>query len=107
MQRASTVVFDSVAELEEAAKRGTKLVIDGRRGTTTHFALQEAITELEGGAGTGVLYPCGAAAISSALLAFVKAGDHILMVDNAYEPTRDFCDKILAGFGVETTYYPP
>ena len=107
VQRASTVVFDSVAELKEAAKkRGDKTLFYGRRGTTTHFALQEAITELEGGEGCA-LYPCGAAAISSALLAFVKAGDHILMVDNAYEPTRDFCDKILAGFGVETTYYPP
>ncbi|MFY8325874.1 cystathionine beta-lyase [Pseudoalteromonas sp. ZZD1] len=106
VQRASTVVFDSVDELKNAAKkRGDKTLFYGRRGTTTHFALQEAITELEGGEGCA-LYPCGAAAISSALLAFVKAGDHILMVDTAYEPTRDFCDKILAGFGVETTYYP-
>ena len=107
VQRASTVVFDSVSELKGAAKkRGDKTLFYGRRGTTTHFALQEAITELEGGEGCA-LYPCGAAAISSALLAFVKAGDHILMVDTVYEPTRDFCDKILAGFGVETTYYPP
>ena len=107
VQRASTVVFDSVAELKEAAKkRGDKTLFYGRRGTTTHFALQEAIAELEGGEGCA-LYPSGAAAISNALLSFVKTGDHILMVDTAYEPTRDFCDKILAGLGIETTYYPP
>ncbi|WP_065979345.1 cystathionine beta-lyase [Pseudoalteromonas lipolytica] len=107
VQRASTVVFGSVAELKEAAKkRGDKTLFYGRRGTTTHFALQEAIAELEGGEGCA-LYPSGAAAISNALLSFVKTGDHILMVDTAYEPTRDFCDKILAGLGIETTYYPP
>ncbi len=107
VQRASTMVFDSVAELKEAAKkRGDKTLFYGRRGTTTHFALQEAIAELEGGEGCA-LYPSGAAAISNALLSFVKTGDHILMVDTAYEPTRDFCDKILAGLGIETTYYPP
>ena len=107
VQRASTVVFDSVADLKAAAKkRGDKTLFYGRRGTTTHFALQEAIAELEGGEGCA-LYPSGAAAISNALLSFVKTGDHILMVDTAYEPTRDFCDKILAGLGIETTYYPP
>lgn len=107
VQRASTIVFDSVAELKEAGKtRGDKTLFYGRRGTTTHFALQEAITELEGGEGCA-LYPCGAAAISSALLCFLKAGDHLLMVDNVYEPTREFCNKILAGLGIETTYYPP
>ncbi|WP_278370067.1 PLP-dependent transferase, partial [Pseudoalteromonas lipolytica] len=67
VQRASTVVFDSVAELKEAAKkRGDKTLFYGRRGTTTHFALQEAIAELEGGEGCA-LYPSGAAAISNAL----------------------------------------
>ncbi|MEL7308172.1 MAG: cystathionine beta-lyase, partial [Pseudomonadota bacterium] len=107
VQRASTVVFDSVADLKEAAKkRGDKTLFYGRRGTMTHFALQEAIAELEGGEGCA-LYPSGAASISNALLSFVKTGDHILMVDTAYEPTRDFCDKILAGLGIETTYYPP
>lgn len=107
LQRASTVVFESMDEFKEAGKnRGNRALYYGRRGTNTHFALQEALCELEGGAGAA-LYPCGAAAISSALLCFLKTGDHLLMMDNAYEPTRDFCDKVLAGLGIETTYYNP
>ena len=107
VQRASTVVFDSVADMQHAVKnRANETLFYGRRGTTTHFAFQDAITQLENGAGCA-LYPCGAAAITQAILSFVKTGDHILMVDNAYEPTRDFCDKILTNMGVETTYYDP
>lgn len=107
IQRASTIVFDSVANMHEAVKeRGDQTLFYGRRGTHTHFALQDAITELENGAGCA-LYPCGTAAIAQALLCFLKAGDHLLMVDTAYEPTRDFCDKILSGLGIETTYYDP
>ncbi|MEF1218754.1 PLP-dependent transferase, partial [Photobacterium damselae] len=107
VSRASTIVFDSVKEMKEAtANRGNKSLYYGRRGTNTHFAFQEAMTELEGGVGCA-LFPCGAAAITNSILAFVKAGDHILMVDGVYEPTRDFCDKVLARMGVETTYYNP
>ncbi|TQF70454.1 cystathionine beta-lyase [Pseudoalteromonas luteoviolacea] len=107
VQRASTVVFDSVADMHEAIKeRGNRTLFYGRRGTNTHYALQDAITELENGAGCA-LYPSGAAAISQSLLSFLKAGDHLLMVDTAYEPTRDLCDKILAGLGISTTYYDP
>lgn len=105
--RASTIVFDTMQELQEAVKqRGNRVPFYGRRGTQTHFALQEAICELEGGAGCA-LYPCGAAAISGALLSFLKHGDHLLMVDTAYEPTRGLCDKLLAGLGIETSYYDP
>ena len=78
----------------------------GRRGTTTSFAFQEAMVELEGGAGCA-LYPSGTAAISNAILSFVKSGDHLLMVDSVYEPTRGFCDGILKNMGVETSYYDP
>ena len=93
--------------MKEAVKnRANKTLFYGRRGTTTHFALQDAITELENGAGCA-LYPSGAAAISNAIISFVKSGDHILMVDTAYEPTRDFCRVILNNMGVETTYYDP
>lgn len=107
VQRASTIVFDSVAQMKEnTAKRGEQALFYGRRGTHTHFALQDAIAELEQGAGCA-LFPSGAAAVSNAILSFVKTGDHILMVDTAYEPTRDFCDKILANMGVSTTYYDP
>ncbi|KAF7774004.1 cystathionine beta-lyase [Pseudoalteromonas citrea] len=107
VQRASTVVFDSVAELHEAVKgRGNRTLFYGRRGTQTHYALQDAVMELENAAGCA-LYPSGAAAISQSLLSFLKAGDHLLMVDTAYEPTRDLCDKILLGLGITTTYYDP
>jgi len=105
--RASTVVFNSVKEMNDAvANRHNQTMVYGRRGTTTAFAFSDAMTSLEGGAGCA-LYPSGTAAITNAILAFVKTGDHILMVDTAYEPTRDYCDKILAKMGVETTYYDP
>lgn len=105
--RASTVVFDTMAELKHATvNRGHQVPYYGRRGTSTHFAFSDAICELEGGAGCA-LYPCGAAAISGALLAFLQAGDHLLMVDTVYEPTRALCDKLLKNLGIETTYYDP
>ncbi|GIU53097.1 MULTISPECIES: cystathionine beta-lyase [Shewanella] len=105
--RASTVVFDTMDDMRFAIKNKTNgEMFYGRRGTPTHFSFQQAISELEGGAGTA-LYPSGAGAISGALLSFLKSGDHLLMVDSAYEPTRDLCNKLLAGFGIETTYYDP
>jgi cysteine-S-conjugate beta-lyase len=105
--RASTILFDTFAELRHATQqRGNRVPFYGRRGTDTHFALQEAICELEGGAGCA-LYPCGAAAISGALLAFLQSGDHLLMVDSAYEPTRALCDKLLSGLGFDVSYYDP
>ncbi|HEJ8023941.1 TPA: cystathionine beta-lyase [Serratia liquefaciens] len=106
-QRASSLVFDSVAAKKEAtAKRAHGELFYGRRGTLTHFALQDAMVELEGGAGC-VLYPCGAAAVSNAILSFVGAGDHLLMTGSAYEPTQDFCTHILSRMNVETTYFDP
>ncbi|MFA0113467.1 cystathionine beta-lyase [Vibrio sp. 10N.261.46.E11] len=107
VQRASTVVFNSVEEKRKATiNRANKTLFYGRRGTNTHFAFQDAMVEIEGGAGCA-LYPCGTAAISNAILSFVETGDHILMVDTCYEPTRDFCDTIMKKMGVETTYYEP
>ncbi|CAH7312768.1 cystathionine beta-lyase/L-cysteine desulfhydrase/alanine racemase [Vibrio chagasii] len=107
VQRASTVVFNSVEEKRKATiNRANKTLFYGRRGTNTHFAFQDAMVEVEGGAGCA-LYPCGTAAISNAILSFVETGDHILMVDTCYEPTRDFCDTIMKKMGVETTYYEP
>lgn len=105
--RASTVVFDSVADMKEAGQQrddGTEYY--GRRGTSTTFALMHAISDLENAAGTYV-YPCGSAAISASLLSFLSAGDHLLMVDSVYEPTRELVDNTLARFGVESTYYDP
>ncbi len=107
LYRASTVVFDSVEQMKHATlNRANQEMFYGRRGTPTTFSFADAMTELEGGAGCYV-YPCGTAAITSAILSFVKSGDHILMVDTAYEPTRDFADKTLNRFGVEVTYYDP
>ncbi|TKF99823.1 cystathionine beta-lyase [Vibrio sp. F13] len=107
VQRASTVVFNSVEEKRKATiNRANKTLFYGRRGTNTHFAFQDAMVEVEGGAGCA-LYPCGTAAISNAILSFVETGDHILMVDTCYEPTRNFCDTIMKKMGVETTYYEP
>ncbi|PWI34045.1 cystathionine beta-lyase [Vibrio albus] len=107
VQRASTITFNSVEEKRKATQnRMNKTLFYGRRGTNTHFAFQEAMAEVEGGAGCA-LYPCGTAAIASTLLAFLKTGDHVLMVDTCYEPTRDFCNNTLKRYGVETTYYDP
>ncbi len=105
--RASTVLFDTIDEMYSAIKNDSENQLAyGRRGTPTHFALQEALAELEGGYATA-LYPSGAAAISCSLLSFLSSGDHLLMVDSVYEPTRKFCETILKKFGVETTYYDP
>lgn len=107
VQRASTVVFDTVAEKHHAmVNRANKTLFYGRRGTHTHFAFQDAMVEIEGGAGCA-LFPCGTAAISNAILSFVETGDHILMVDTCYEPTRDFCNTIMKKMGVSTTYFDP
>ena len=80
----------------------------GRRGTPTTEALEFALQELEGPQCTHVaLLPSGLAAISAALLSVVHAGDHVLVTDSAYAPTRTFCDQILTRLGVTTTYYDP
>jgi cystathionine beta-lyase len=100
--RGSTVLFKTIESFEKRAQR----YVYGRRGTPTSEALEEAIATLEGGART-VLAPSGAAAIASALLAFTKAGDHILVGDSVYLPTRKICGGTLKRFGVETTYYDP
>ena len=107
VQRASSLVFPTVADKKHATKNRYKgELFYGRRGTLTHFALQDAMCELEGGAGC-YLYPCGAAAVTNAILAFVAQGDHVLMTGAAYEPTQDFCNVILKNIGVATTYYDP
>ncbi|QBQ63019.1 cystathionine beta-lyase [Actinobacillus indolicus] len=107
IQRASSLVFDSVADKKEATKNRYKgALFYGRRGTLTHFALQDAMCELENGAGC-YLYPCGAAAVSNAILSFVQQSDHVLMTGAAYEPTQDFCRIVLKKMGVSTTFYDP
>jgi len=105
--RASTIVFDSMEAQRYADKHKSENIDNyGRRGTTTTYAFKEAMCELEGAAGCYV-YPCGTAAITSCLLVFASAGDHILVVDSVYQPTRLFCDGTLARMGVEIEYYDP
>src|SRR5215212_1374572 len=80
----------------------------GRRGTPTSEALCGAIAELEGPECAGVaLLPSGLAAASAALLAALRAGDHVLVTDTVYWPTRKFCDDVLTRYGITTTYYDP
>jgi cysteine-S-conjugate beta-lyase len=80
----------------------------GRRGTPTSEALEEALRTLEGDNCAGVaLMPSGLAAISTALLAIAGSGDHILVTDSIYRPTRNFCDGLFKRMGVTTTYYDP
>lgn len=106
IQRASSLVFADLAAKRKATEgRADRELFYGRRGTLTHFALQDAMTELENGAGC-VLYPCGAAAVSNSILAFVEAGDHVLVSGSVYEPTQAFCTKILAKLGVSTSFFP-
>ncbi len=100
--RASTITFPTV----ESLRPGSQTYVYGRRGTPTSRAIEAAIAELEGGHGCKVT-PSGLSAITSTLLSFLKSGDHLLMVDSVYAPTRDFCDHMLAGLGIETTYYDP
>lgn len=103
--RASTILYPTVEALRNPPTGHNQLRY-GRYGTPTTFSLQEAIADLEGAAGT-VAVSSGAAAITAALAAFVETGDHVLVVDCAYEPGRKFCDGVLKRFGVRTTYFDP
>lgn len=107
LQRASSLVFDSIEDKKHATQHRAKgELFYGRRGTLTHFALQDLMCEMEGGAGC-YLYPCGAAAVTNSILSFVKSGEHVLMSGAAYEPTQDFCNIVLKKMQIDTTYYDP
>ncbi|MGN6115620.1 MAG: cystathionine beta-lyase [Nitrobacter sp.] len=102
--RGSTVLYPTADDLH--AHRGEYQY--GRHGTPTTRALQDALIALEGPQCAGVgLVPSGLSAISTALLSVLKAGDHVLVCDNVYRPTRNFCNSLLTRYGVETTYFDP
>ena len=104
---ASTILAESMAAYEDPQRRDRKgEVLYGRYGTPTSFALEDAVAVLEGGHGS-VAVSSGLGAVSSALLAFVAAGDHILVSDSVYGPTRKLCNGLLTRLGVETTYFDP
>src|SRR4051794_17933207 len=106
IERASTILFDSVAELEgNTPSLGTYRY--GLQGTATHWALSEALTGLEPGAAGTALSSTGLAAITAAVLAVLSSGDELLVTDNVYGPTRKFCETILKRLGITTRYYDP
>ncbi|HRE60989.1 MAG TPA: cystathionine beta-lyase [Micropepsaceae bacterium] len=100
--RASTILHPDLETLESKGQRYTY----GRRGTPTTDAFAEAMTALEGGAGT-VLLPSGLAAVTTAILALTASGDHILLTESCYGPTRAFCHGLLRRFGVDFTIFDP
>jgi cysteine-S-conjugate beta-lyase len=100
--RASTILYRDLASQKARDVPYTY----ARRGTPTSRSLEEAVTALEGGA-RSVVVPSGLNAIATAILSVCGTGDHLLMVDSCYAPTRTFCDKTLKRFGIETTYYDP
>ena len=106
VHRGSTVLFDSVGELR-ARKPGLGRYFYGLHGTPTQWALRDALTEIEPGSAGTVLTSSGLAAVTTALLSVLSAGDELLMVDSAYIPTRQFCDGTLARLGISTRYYNP
>lgn len=106
--RASTILYDNIAEMRERGSADThhKLYY-GRRGTPTQWSLADALTALEPGAQATLLYPSGVAAITTALLAVLSPGDEVLLPDSSYEPTRAFGNGMLKRLGITATYYDP
>ncbi len=103
---ASTVLFPTVKALKDPANQAPGKVYYGRYGTPTTFALEEAVAAIEGGY-RSVIVGSGKAAVGCALLAFLNAGDHLLMVDSAYSPSRQFAEKTMARFGIAVDFYDP
>ena len=102
---ASTILFKTMEQFVNRSDPSVRIRY-GLRGTPTSFALEDALTALEQGHGT-VLAPSGLQAITMALMAFLKSGDHFLVTDSTYAPTRNFANRILADLGIETEYYDP
>ena len=106
--RASTILYDSVADLREAGGRDTHhRLFYGRKGTPTQWSLADALTELEPGAEGTFLYPSGVAAIAAALLSVLSPGDELLLPDSAYDPTRAMGMGLLKRMGITTRFYDP
>ena len=104
----STVLYESAeAFLRSHEERNIPNKVQyGRRGTPASFALEQTVCELEGGYGA-ITTSSGLSAITNALMTVLSAGDHILMTDTVYEPTRSFCDRVLTKFDIDCTYYDP
>lgn len=109
--RGSTVLHDDVADMRERVRRRNGgddrgPVAYGIYGSPTHHAFYEALSDLEGGAHSWAV-PSGLTACTMGILAYVRSGDHVLVPDSVYWPTRRFCRDTLSRYGVETTFYDP
>lgn len=107
--RASTILYQDLAEMEareRAVQTDADVLYYGRKGTPPVFMLQDAITRLEGGH-RSLVFPSGLAACTAALMATLKAGDHLLITDSAYGPTRQAAQQLLPRWGVEVTFFAP
>ena len=109
LHRASTVLFDSMADMHAVQQRwnaGEQVPTYGIFNMPQALALENATADIEGGY-RAATYPSGLAAVAGALLACVKSGDHVLVTDSCYGPTRQFCASFLRRMDVETTFYDP
>jgi cystathionine beta-lyase len=108
VHRGSTVLYPSSEARQTIGAAGLEkhALTYGTSGGPTHFALEDAVAEVEGGTRC-LIVGTGLAACAVPLMAYLKAGDHCLVPDTAYGPTRRLCDGLLAGWGIETTYYDP
>ena len=107
LHRGSTVVYADVADRHAASReRMEQALVYGTHGNPTHWALEDLVAELEGGTRCQ-LVGSGLASVTVPLLAYLSAGDHLLVPDSVYGPTRGFCDGMLRRLGVVTTYYDP
>jgi cystathionine beta-lyase len=104
--RASTILYPTLAAFDRRHERRYTTFFYGIHGTPTTLALAEALAELSGGART-LIVSSGLAAVTQTLAAFLRHGDHLLVPDTVYGPTRTFCTGVLARFGVEVTFYDP
>jgi len=104
--RASTILYPSIAEYERRHEKKYTGFPYGLIGTPTTIELAAALAELSGGARSAIL-SSGLAAVTQALTAFLRGGDHVLVADTVYGPTRAFCDEVLSRFGVDVEYYDP
>ncbi|MBT4428695.1 MAG: cystathionine beta-lyase [Rhodospirillaceae bacterium] len=103
---ASTILYPTVAALKKAGKREFGEIFYGRHGTPTTFALQDTVAKIEGG-WRSFAFGSGKAAILASLLAYLKSGDHLLMVDSAYGPSRELATGLLEDLGISHTFYDP
>ena len=107
VSRGSTVLAPTVAARQDSrTHRAGRVLAYGLDGSTAHWALEDMIADVEGGYRT-TLVGSGLSAVTTAMLAFLKAGDHCLIADSVYGPTRRFADETLTQYGVTTTYYDP